>query len=237
MSSSHAKNGTSTPIEALVADLLGELNDVERKNAPQRLFYLGDRELFRTSPRVAIVGSRKASQAGLRRATKLSRALVAQGAVIVSGLAEGIDTAAHQAAIEAGGRTIAVLGTPLEKPYPASNRSLFDAIAADHLVVSQFGAGASVQPKNFPIRNRTMALIAHATVIVEAADKSGSLHQAWEALRLGRPLFILQSILTNPELAWPKEVLKYGAQVLSDATFEDLVEQLPAGHYEQAVAF
>jgi DNA processing protein len=157
--------------------------------------------------------------------------------VIVSGLAEGIDTAAHEAAMESDGRTIAVLGTPIEKPYPASNRDLFERIATQHLVVSQFAADAVVQPKNFPIRNRTMALIAHATVIVEAAEKSGTLHQAWEALRLGRPLFILESITRNPELKWPVEVQKYGAQVLSDSTFEDLVEQLPAGHYEEAVAF
>lgn len=237
MNSLHGKTGTSTPIEAPVADLLGVLNDVERKNAPERLYYLGDRELFRVSPRVAIVGSRKASEAGLRRANKLARALVGQGAVIVSGMAEGIDTAAHEAAIGAGGRTIAVLGTPLEKPYPASNRKLFDVIAADHLVVSQFGPRASIQPKNFPIRNRTMALIANATVIVEAADKSGTLHQAWEALRLGRPLFILESIVKNAALTWPADVQKYGAQVLSDATFEDLVEQLPVGPYEAAVAF
>lgn len=218
-------------------ELLGELNDVERKNAPTKLYYRGDQALFRTNPRVAIVGSRKSSPEGLRRASKLARALVSEGAVIVSGLAEGIDAVAHEAAIEAGGRTIAVLGTPLEKPYPASNRDLFERIAVEHLAVSQFGANASVQPKNFPIRNRTMALIANATVIVEAAEKSGALHQAWEALRLGRPLFVLESITRNQSLSWPAEVQKYGAQVLSDATFDDLIEQLPAGAYEAAVAF
>ncbi len=222
---------------ASVEVLLGVLNEVEHKNAPPTLYFLGDRNLFRLSPRVAIVGSRKASPEGLRRAAKLAKALVAHGTVIVSGLAEGIDAAAHEAALESGGRTIAVLGTPLDKPYPASNRALFDRIATKHLVVSQFAMSASVQPKNFPIRNRTMALIAHATVIIEAADKSGTLHQAWEALRLGRPLFILESITKNPHLTWPAEVRKYGAQVLSDATFDDLVEQLPAGHLGQAVAF
>jgi DNA processing protein len=224
-------------IAAPTAELLGVLNDVERKHAPEMLYYRGDPTLLRKSPRVAIVGSRQPTPDGLRRAAKLGRALVSQGAVIVSGLAEGIDAVAHLAAIESGGRTIAVLGTPLDKPYPASNRDLFERIAADNLVVSQFAAGASVQPKNFPIRNRTMALIAHATVIVEAGEKSGTLHQAWEALRLGRPLFLLESIAKRPDLQWPSEVSKYGAQVLSDATFEDLVEQLPAGHYEEAVAF
>jgi DNA processing protein len=231
--SNSALSSASAPVE----ELLGTLNDVERKNAPAVLYFRGDKGLFRSSPRVAIVGSRKASPEGLRRAGKLSRALVSQGAVIVSGLAEGIDTAAHEAAIEAGGRTIAVLGTPLDRPYPAGNQRLFERIATEHLVVTQFAPNAPVQPKNFPIRNRTMALIAHATVIVEAADKSGTMHQAWEALRLGRPLFILESVTKNPQLLWPVEVRKYGAQVLSDVTFEDLVEQLPAGSYEQAVAF
>jgi DNA processing protein len=233
---------TLTPAPAVVhsaafEDLLGALNDIETKHAPKTLYYRGDRSLFRRSPRVAIVGSRDASPEGLRRAKKLARALVDKGCVIVSGLAEGVDTAAHIAAIEAGGRNIAVLGTPLEKPYPASNRTLFERIATEHLVVSQFAADATVQPKNFPIRNRTMALIAHATVIVEAAEKSGTLHQAWEALRLGRPLFVLESLVNNPLLTWPAEVRKYGAQVLSESTFEDLVEQLPASHIEEAVDF
>jgi DNA processing protein len=224
-------------LAAPVSELLDVLNDVERKHAPEILYYRGDPSLFQKSPRVAIVGSRHPSPDGLRRAAKLGRSLVSHGAVIVSGLAEGIDTAAHLAAIESGGRTIAVLGTPLDKPYPASNRDLFERIAADNLIVSQFAPGASVQPRNFPIRNRTMALIAHATIIVEAGEKSGTLHQAWEALRLGRPLFLLESITKRSDLQWPTEVTKYGAQVLSDATFEDLVEQLPAGHYEKAVAF
>jgi DNA processing protein len=222
---------------ASVAELMGGLNDIERKHAPDTLCFRGDSSLLQKSPRVAIVGSRQPSPEGLRRAAKLARALVSHGAVIVSGLAEGIDTAAHLAAIESGGRTIAVLGTPLDKPYPTSNRDLFERIAADDLVVSQFASGVAVQPKNFPIRNRTMALIAHATIIVEAGEKSGTLHQAWEALRLGRPLFLLESITTRSDLQWPAEVREYGAQVLSDSNFEDLVEQLPAGHYETAVAF
>ena len=223
--------------EAGLEALLGTLNDVERRNAPTTLYFEGDIGLLKLSPRVAIVGSRQATPHGLRRAAKLARGLVTHGAVIVSGLAEGIDTAAHSAAIEARGRTIAVLGTPLDKPYPASNRELFDQLAKEHLVVSQFSSGASVQPRNFPMRNRTMALIAHATVIVEAQDKSGTLHQAWEALRLGRPLFLLQSILEDSSLTWPAKVQQYGAQLLSDATFEQLLEQLPAGSYGEAVAF
>lgn len=237
MSGLASQSSVELPASATTEELLGGLNEIERKNAPEKLYFRGDPSLFRQTPRVAIVGSRNATPEGLRRAGKLGRALVARGTVIVSGLAEGIDTAAHRAAIETGGRTIAVLGTPLEKPYPASNRVLFDEIAHHHLVVSQFAENAAVRPANFPIRNRTMALIAHATVIVEAAEKSGTLHQAWEALRLGRPLFVMESITRNQQLTWPAQVMKYGAQILSDATFEDFVEQLPADKRELAVAF
>jgi DNA processing protein len=235
---SHENSAAPTALAAAAVDeLLGALNDVEQKNAPARLYFRGDRRLLQDGPRVSLVGSRSATAEGLRRAAKLARALVARGVVVVSGLAEGIDTAAHEAAMQAGGRTIAVLGSPVEVAYPASNKALLELIAKDHLVVSQFAASAPIQPKNFPMRNRTMALLSHATVIVEAAEKSGTIHQAWEALRLGRPLFLLESIVKNPELTWPKEVQGYGAQVLSDSTFDEMVEQLPAGHYEGAVAF
>jgi DNA processing protein len=223
--------------ESTVEALVGDLNDIEQKNAPKCLYYRGDQALLRGGPRVSIVGSRSASQDGLKRAAKLARALVSHGVVVVSGLAEGIDTAAHDAAIKADGHTIAVLGSPLDTAYPASNKALLEFISTHHLSVSQFAVGSPIQPKNFPMRNRTMALLSHATVIVEALEKSGTLHQAWEALRLGRPLFLLESVAKNSELTWPKELQGYGAQVLSDATLDDMVEQLPAGQYEGAVAF
>ena len=101
--------------------------------------------------------------------------------IVVSGLACGIDTAAHTAAIESGGKTIAVLGTPLDDTYPQENQALQSLIMAQHLAVSQFAPGAGTQPKNFPVRNRTMALLTDATVIVEAGEKSGTVHQGWEA--------------------------------------------------------
>jgi DNA processing protein len=237
MTTRQSKVDASSGCRATVEELLGELNDVERKKAPRALYYRGDRGLLRIGPRVSIVGSRAASDDGLRRARKLSRTLVSHGVVIVSGLAEGVDTAAHEECIASGGKTIAVLGSSLDAPYPASNRTLFETIARDHLAVSQFPAGTPVQPKTFPMRNRTMALLSHATVIIEAAQKSGTLHQAWEALRLGRPLFILESLAKDPRLTWTTEVQEYGAQVLSDNTLDDLLEQLPAGRLEEAVAF
>ena len=220
---------TSTgPIEAYKPDdLLGPLNDVERQNAPERLYVVGAVSLLRLGSRVSIVGSRRASDLGLKRARRLARLLAEAGVTVVSGLAAGIDTAAREAAIAVrNGRTIAVLGTPLDKTFPAANRGLQKRIMEDHLAVSQFPVGHPVQRGNFPRRNRVMALISDATVIVEAGETSGSLSQGWEALRLGRPLFILRAVAENPSLKWPKELIRYGASVLGEP--DDLLEVLPS---------
>lgn len=226
--------------EATAEELLGPLNEVERKNAPPRLFVAGDTAMLREGARVAIVGSRKASPAGVGRARKLAKLLVDRGVVVVSGLAEGIDTAAHTATVEAGGRTTAVIGTPIDKVYPKQNRDLQNRIRSEQLLVSQFPVGSPTQRKNFPLRNRTMALIADATVIIEASDTSGSLSQGWEALRLGRGLFITKSVADDSRLKWPAELMHYGARVLSDETVEELFDFLPprvAMAVDAAVAF
>jgi DNA processing protein len=207
--------------------LLGPLNEVEAKRAPKSLFVLGDPGLFRRGPRVSVVGSRKASDQGLARARKIAKLLVKHGAVVVSGLAEGIDTAAHSAAMEAGGKTIAVIGTPLDKSYPRSNRFLQAEIAKQHALLSEFPIGHPVLRSNFVRRNATMALIVSASIIVEAGDTSGALSQGWEALRLGRVLFIMNSVLDNPKLSWPSKMLGYGAQILSDDNLSHFLDELP----------
>ncbi len=130
-----------------VAEVLGTLNEVEQKNAPEFLLYVGARSSFERGPRVSVVGSRKASLEGLRRAEVLARALVAHEIVVVSGLARGIDTAAHKAALEASGYTMTVIGTPLDQYYPKENRELQDRLMCEQLVVSQFPSGATVTPK------------------------------------------------------------------------------------------
>jgi DNA processing protein len=209
-------------------DLLGPLNEVEQKNAPKVLYVTGDTSILEEGARVSIVGSRKASSEGLRRASKLAALLADRGIVVVSGLAEGIDTAAHTAAIKHRGRTIAVLGTPLDQVYPRQNAALQEEIMRDHLAVSQYPVGSPVQRKNFPLRNRTMALISDATVIIEAGETSGSLSQGWEALRLGRPLFLAKSVTEDASLKWPAEMIHYGAEVLSDQTIEEFFDSLPA---------
>ena len=208
-------------------ELLGSLNEVERRNAPSRLYFRGNPELLNIRPIVSIVGSRAASTDGLRRAGALTRALVEKGVTILSGLAEGIDAEAHSVCIAKGGKTIGVIGTPLDKSFPAKNRSLQELIAQEHLLISQFPIGYQTSRASFPQRNRTMALIADATVIVEAKDKSGSLHQGWETLRLGRPLIILESAINDPSLSWPQEFVKFGAFILGRDEVNDFVASLP----------
>ena len=127
-------------------------------------------------------------------------------------------------------KTIAVLGTPLDHFYPKENEELQRRIMAEHLAISQFPNGSTVQKANFPMRNRTMALISHATVIVEAGEGSGTIHQGWEALRLGRPLFLLESLMKRTDLEWPRKMTSYGAQALTHTTAEVLFESLPQGN-------
>ncbi len=207
--------------------LFSAITEIEEKHKPEQLYALGNIDLLTSAPKVSVVGSRKVSEEGIRRARSLSKSLVENGLTVVSGMALGVDTVAHTTAIECDGNTIAVLGTPLDNPYPKKNTKLFETIARDHLAISQFPSGYPSQPKNFPIRNRTMALISDATIIIEAGEKSGTRHQGWEALRLGRLLFLLESVANNPLLTWPAEMIKYGAQVLSRDNLDELVENIP----------
>lgn len=210
-----------------VENLLGRpLNDIETKYAPKELYFKGSLKIPLPRPRVSIIGSRKASMNGLEDAQIITKTLLEKQTVIVSGLAEGIDTSAHETAIRSGGKTIAVLGTPLNKVYPKKNSMLQQEIMSKHLAISQFPVGHPTTPKDFVLRNRTMALISDATVIVEAGNTSGSLHQGWEAIRLGRPLFIWKAVLKNTQLSWPEEMFQYGAIELSDPM--DLFEFLPS---------
>jgi DNA processing protein len=127
--------------------------------------------------------------------------------VVVSGLAEGIDRAAHTAAIDHGGKTIAVIGTPLDKVYPTKHAGLQRRIYREHLLLSPFSWGDKFVPTNFPERNRIMARLAMATIIIEASDTSGSLHQAVECLEVGHPVFIAAAMLDNPKLTWPRRFI------------------------------
>jgi len=208
-------------------NLLGRpLNDIEEKNAPEIIYYKGPMQIPLPCARVSVIGTREPTEEGLKAAEQVSNTLVEHNVLIVSGLAKGIDAIGHKTAIKNGGKTIAVIGTPLDKTYPKENTELQEEIMRHHLVISQFPVGRPIGRKDFVLRNRTMALISDASVIVEAGDGSGTLYQGWETLRLGRPLFLCKSVVNNPELEWPKKMIQHGAMELDDPA--DILEILPS---------
>ena len=180
------------------------------------LYYRGEWEL--TEARcVAVVGSRKPSEEGRKRAGQIARDLVKANFTVVSGLAAGIDRSAHEGALLAGGRTIAVVGTPLDATYPKENADLQERIAGDFLLISQVPVirySRQAPPQNrlfFPERNVTMSALTEATIIVEASDTSGTLIQARAAMHQERKLFILNSCFERGDLTWPMRFEKLGA--------------------------
>ena len=181
------------------------------------VWYAGDAALLER-PCVAVVGTREASNEGRARARRLGRELAEQGVVVVSGLAKGIDTEALTAAISAGGVVVAVIGTPIDRAYPAENAPLQEKIAAEHLLISQFASGSMTFPSSFPVRNRLMAALSDATVIIEASDSSGTLHQAAECVRLDRWLFIARSVMADRTLEWPSKFSGYPKVQTLDST-------------------
>jgi DNA processing protein len=176
------------------------------------LYVEGDLDDALQGTSVAIVGSRKVSAYGREVTKRLATELVEQGIVIISGLAFGVDSIAHQAALDAGGRTIAVLPSPLESIYPASHRQL-----AKHIVerggalVTEYPAGTQTFPGNFVARNRIIAGLADATLITEAALKSGSLHTARFALNAGRDVLAVPGNILSPTSEGTNNLLKRGA--------------------------
>ena len=197
---------------------------------PVELIYFQGNWALASTPSIAVVGTRKPSDEGIRRTQSLVRNLVKDGYTIVSGLAEGVDTAAHTAAIEAGGQTIGVIGTPLGQVYPKSNASLQERIARDFLLISQVpveryeAQNFRVNRFFFPERNKTMAALTEATIIVEAGETSGTLVQAREALKQGRKLFIMNSCFEREDLTWPRRFEEQGAIRVSN--YADVRRQL-----------
>jgi DNA processing protein len=167
--------------------------------APPVLFTRGT--LLRDDLAVSVVGSRQASARGLDIAAGVARELAARGVTVLGGLALGIDTAAHRAALEAGGRTVCVIGTGIERAYPAANRDLQEEIATRGLVLSQFWPGAPPQRHNFLMRNATMSGYGLATVVVEAGEQSGSRAQARIAVEHGRPVILTSLVVERNDWA------------------------------------
>ena len=214
--------GSRAEFEPRQADFLKAVTKADATGAG-RVFVAGDIGLL-ASRCIAVIGARKATDLGRRRARQLGRQLAEAGVVVTSGLAEGIDTEALTGAIEAGGKVVAVIGTPLDKAYPASNKALQELIYRDHLLVSQFAPGDRVFPANFPARNRTMAALSDASVVIEASDSSGTLHQAAECQRLGRWLVIARSVVDDENLTWPAKFLTSPRTKILDNTAQLLAD-------------
>lgn len=210
MATSRKKYSPPSDVQQLsLSNVWDSVQPEEVLRAPPSFWLAGDAGLLELGRlRVAIVGSRDAGELGIRRARRLAAELSELGIVVVSGLAKGIDRAAHDGAMENGGRTIAVIGTPIDKAYPVEHAAIQQAIYTHHCLVSQFAPGSKVYPSNFVERNRFMALISNASVIVEAGDGSGTLSQAAETQRLGRHLFIMKNVLDNKSLSWPSKFLR-----------------------------
>jgi len=193
---------------------------------PLALHTRGDRALLH-SMAVAVVGSRRASPYGMNAAQKLSRDLASAGLVIVSGLARGIDAAAHEAALDSSGKTIAVLGTGIDIVYPRSHTRLFRRIADEGLIVSEFAPGTPPVPENFPMRNRVIAGLAVGTIIVEATSRSGSLITARMAAEQGREVFAVPGSIFSKGTEGTHRLIQYGAKLVHDV--DDVFDELPGG--------
>jgi DNA processing protein len=185
---------------------------------PAGLFLRGDGAAdLLARPAVAIVGARACSAYGATVARSLGRELAAAGLVVVSGLARGIDGEAHRGALEAGGLTVAVLGCGIDRDYPASHRDLARRIAERGLVVSEYAPGVEPAPWRFPARNRIVAGLAAATVVVEARERSGALITADLALEEGRDVLAVPGEITSALSAGTNALLRLGATPLTSA--------------------
>ncbi|MCK6370608.1 MAG: DNA-processing protein DprA [Gammaproteobacteria bacterium] len=190
---------------------------------PAALFLRGDPQVL-TSPQLAIVGSRNASPGGLDNATAFARHLAACGLTITSGLALGIDTAAHRGALAAGGLTLAVLGTGPDRIYPAQNAALAGTIAGSGAVCSEFLPGMPPLRENFPRRNRIISALAAGTLVVEAGVQSGALITARRAIEQGREVFAVPGSIHNPLAKGCHRLIREGAKLVESA--EHILEEL-----------
>lgn len=195
----------------------------EIPDPPLALHVRGDASLL-GRPSVAIVGSRRATPYGVNAAAHLARTLVPSGLVVVSGMARGVDAAAHHAALDGGGTTIAVLGTGIDVVYPRSHARLFRRIAGHGLVVSEFAPGTPPKPENFPMRNRVISGLSLGTVIVEATTRSGSLITARLAAEQNREVFAVPGSIFSAGSEGTHRLVQYGAKLVHDA--DDVLDEL-----------
>lgn len=210
-------------IDRKSADYPRRLQDLY--DPPDSLYIYGDASLLK-KPMIAIVGSRNASPEGLKNARYLAQGLARAGALIVSGMAMGIDSAAHHAVIELGSGhfTAAILGTGLDIIYPRQNINLSRAIGQQGLLISELPMGTGPKAWHFPRRNRIIAALSHGVVVVEAAKRSGSLITARLAAELGREVFALPGPISNPNSIGCHLLIQQGAKLAFRTS--DILEEL-----------
>jgi len=204
-------------------------------DTPPPLLYVHGNTDVLSEPVLAMVGSRNPSASGARTATDFARHLSAAGLVISSGLALGIDAACHQGALDAGAPTIAVMGTGLDRVYPARHRDLARQIAERGALVSEFPIGTAPRPENFPRRNRIISGLSLGTLVVEAAIRSGSLITARYAGDQGREVFAIPGSIHNPLARGCHQLIRQGAKLVETA--QDIIDELgvlAASCYRQA---
>jgi DNA processing protein len=215
-----------TPADPGYPRLLAEIAD-----PPPLLYYRGqvdERENQGLTPAIAIVGTREPSESGKRWTCKLAATLAQHGFTVVSGMAEGIDTQAHRSCLEAGGRTIAALGTGVDLVYPPRNQGLYEQILKQGLVVSEYPAGTQPNRVNFPRRNRIIAGLCRAVIIMEAPSKSGALITAHLANDYCRDVYVLPGSLDNPKAIGCLGLVNRGAQIiLSEGHLLELLGAIP----------
>jgi DNA processing protein len=189
----------------------------EIADPPICLHYQGQAEAlekFYSQPRIAMVGTRQPTEYGKRWTQRISQFLAQQGFTIVSGLAEGVDAEAHRACLQVGGYTIAVLGHGLDQCYPPSHRKLFQQIAQQGLLLSEYPVGTAIDRSFFPQRNRIVAGLCHATLVLEAGNQSGALITARLANESGRDVYALAGNLDNPQTGGCIHLILHGAQII-----------------------
>jgi DNA processing protein len=207
-------------IESIPPELVYELLNGYAKEYPY-LFYRGNLELL-SSPVVSIVGTRNPTLDGIDKAARVATTLVNEGYVVMSGLAKGIDTIAHETTLKLKGKTIAVLGTPLTRIYPAENKKLANEISTTGLLLSPSLPDETFGKRLFPRRNKLMARLSIATIVIEAGETSGVIHQAAECQKQGKKLIFLKSFAEKT--VWANSFVKNGAHVID--TPKDLKELL-----------
>ncbi len=205
--------------------LLREIHD------PPMVLYAKGKKLPPDALAVAVVGSRNASYYGIQAAQRLASSLARNGVVVVSGMARGIDAAAHTGCLQAGGFTVAVLGTGLDVPYPRAHRGLAAQVADGGVLLTEFPMGTPPEPRNFPVRNRIISGLSRGVVVVEAAQRSGSLITAGLALEQGREVFAVPGSIGSLKSRGTHHLIRQGAKLVEGA--DDVLEEFGLGPARQ----